>query len=169
MTCLLVEGKRRGIFYLQRRDILYSLAYPGARYAGSSYCICELLKTSPGEYARCQIHGRRFHWDGKPGAVPKEGISDPIALSLSKGDRIIQNLSRFDPSPALRTGKLSANGVFLFGHPRFIRGQAVRPIRVRFYPSSSPWPLHPPRTRSSPPDGIRTSPSISPTIEPRSG
>jgi hypothetical protein len=118
MTCLLVEGKRRGIFYLQRRDILYSLAYPGARYAGSSYCICELLKTSPGEYARCQIHGRRFHWDGKPGAVPKEGISDPIALSLSKGDRIIQNLSRFDSSPALRTGKLGANGVFLFGHPQ---------------------------------------------------
>jgi hypothetical protein len=52
------------------------------------------------------------------GAVQKEGIWDLIALSLSKGDRIIQNLSRIDPSPALRTGKLSANGVFLFGQPR---------------------------------------------------
>jgi hypothetical protein len=49
----------------------------------------------------------------KPDAVSKVNISDPIALSLSKGDRIIQNLSRFDASSAPRAGKLSANGVFL--------------------------------------------------------
>jgi hypothetical protein len=50
----------------------------------------------------------------KPVAVQKEDVSNPIALSLSKGDRSMRNLSRFDPSPALRTGRFSANGVFLF-------------------------------------------------------
>jgi hypothetical protein len=54
----------------------------------------------------------------KPAAFQKEEFSDSIALSLSKGDRIMQNLSRFDsPIIALSAG-LSANGVFLFGEPQ---------------------------------------------------